>query len=382
MNNLRNILEEKYLMFNKKTKLGRYYRMKIIIDGRMINRKLHGIGRYTYELVNGLALEQDVSIKLLTNNENESKEIFGENEKIELINIKSKFLSPLEIIEIPLKINKYKGEYIYHSPSFSASPFIKLKSFITIHDLNHLALPQYYSKFHKYYYEHIVKPFALKCNKIFTVSQFSKGEIIKWLKCDEEKVVVTYNGIDEKFKIIKDTNILNKVKNKYKLPEEFVLYIGNLKPHKNVGTLVKAMKGVREGIKLIINGKANEELKSIINEYKLQEKIQFIGYVDEEDLPSMYNLASIFVFPSLYEGFGLPPLEAMACGCRVIVSNTTSLPEVVGENGIKIDVRNEKNIELEINRLITEKNKMKYDRNIKFSWGKLVDDTYKILHNI
>lgn len=356
--------------------------MKIIVDGRMINSKLHGIGRYAYELVKGITLEKGVYVKLLTNNENESREIFGENERLEFINIKSKFLSPAEIIEIPLKINKYKNEYIYHSPSFSASPFIKLRSFITIHDLNHLALPQYYSKFHKYYYEYIVKPFALRCDKIFTVSQFSKNEIVKWLKCDEQKVDVTYNGIDEKFKIINDKDILNNVKNKYNLPEEFVLYIGNLKPHKNVGTLVKAMKEVKSGLKLIINGKANEELNSIINEYKLNEKIQFIGYVDEEDLPVIYNLASIFVFPSLYEGFGLPPLEAMACGCKVIVANTTSLPEVVGEEGIKIDVRNAKNIALEINSLIADKNKIKYNINNRFKWTNMVNDTYKIFYNI
>jgi glycosyltransferase involved in cell wall biosynthesis len=207
---------------------------------------------------------------------------------------------------------------------------------MTIHDLNHLKFPEYYSRFHKYYYKYIVKTSALKCEKILTVSNFSKSEIVEWLQCDKDKVVVTYNGVDDKFKVIDDKDELDRVKQKYDLPDKFVLYIGNLKPHKNVETLVKAMKDVDNDIKLIINGKPNESLTKIMNELNINNRIQFIGYVEDDDLPIMYNFAKIFVFPSLYEGFGLPPLEAMKCGCPVISTKTSSLPEVVGKEGMLI----------------------------------------------
>lgn len=358
--------------------------MNIIIDARMVDQKLHGIARYTYELINGLSKKEDIKMKLLTNDIALSKKIFGEHDNLTFIKLRSKFLSPFEIFELPIRLNKYKKNYIYHSPSFSASPFIKLKSYITIHDLNHLALPQYYSKFHKYYYKFAVKPFALRCEKIFTVSEFSKNEIVRWLKCESDKIVVTYNGIDSKFRIIENEEILCDVKKKYKLPDKFILYIGNLKPHKNVEALVKAMKNVEDDIKLIINGKSNYELSNIINKFKLESKVDFIGYVDEEDLPVIYNLASVFVFPSLYEGFGLPPLEAMACGCKTIVSTSSCLPEVVGDDVDKFECSDIKKLTHLINKNINNYNfnPIIYEKVVnKFKWDNTVNKTFMEIKN-
>lgn len=353
--------------------------MNIIIDARMINRNLHGIARYSFELIKGLAVKDDIKIKLLTNNEELTRDIFKGYKNIEYIKMKSKFLSPFEIIEFPIILNRYKKDHIFHSPSFSSSPFIRCKSFITIHDLNHLALPQYYSKFHKYYYKFAVKPFALRCEKIFTVSNFSKGEIIEWLKCSESKVIVTYNGIDEKFRRIENEEILKAVKKKYYLPDEFILYIGNLKPHKNVTTLVKAMGFIDKDIKLIINGKSNKEISNILDDMNLNNKVKFIGYVDEIDLPALYNLANLFVFPSLYEGFGLPPLEAMACGCKTIVSNAPCLLEVVSTGAYIVKNNTPESYADLISTLLMENKYLKgeeADNRIKvFKWDNMVIKT-------
>lgn len=323
--------------------------MDVIIDARMVNEHLHGIARYTYEIIKNISSNDDIKFKVLINDLQMAKKIFGGFKNIEFITMKSKFLSFGEQVEIPHIINKYKNEVIFHSPSFVCSPFAKCNMVMTIHDLNHIKLPQYYSPFHKYYYKYIVKPSALKCKKIFTVSNFSKSEIVKWLNCDERKVVVTYNGVDSKYKKINDKIKLNEIKRKYNLPDNFILYIGNLKQHKNVEMLIKAIKKVKYDMKLVINGKPNESILKIINELKVKNRIEFIGYIDENDLPYIYNLARIFAFISLYEGFGLPVLEARACGCPVIVSNSSSLPEVAGNSSVLVDPNNELKIVNAIN---------------------------------
>jgi len=211
--------------------------MIVIIDIRMISEYLHGIARYTYELISYLSAEHNIKFIFLSNKNNN---LIKNKDNYYIIG--PKFLSIQEQIELPLKLNRYRNKAIFHSPSFITSPFIKCPTIMTIHDLNHLKFPEYYTKFHKHYYNFIVKPSALKAKKILTVSEFSKKEIINWLNCDSEKVVVTYNGVDENFKIINDNDLLERIKNKYNLPEKFVLYIGNLKPHKNISNLIKAIK--------------------------------------------------------------------------------------------------------------------------------------------
>ncbi len=356
----------------------------VIIDARMVNAHLHGIGRYTYELIKGISIYgENIHIKLLVNDLESASKIFKGIDNIEFIKIKAKFLSLFEQIELPLILNNIEPNAIFHSPSFVSSPFINCKSIMTIHDLNHLELPQMYSRFHKYYYKYIVKPSALKCNKVITVSNFSKLQIMNWLNCDDNKIEVTYNGVDKKYCKIDDAIQLEKVKKAYNLTEKFILYIGNLKPHKNLETLLKSMKIIKSNVVLVVNGKENDRIKEFIEERNLQNKVRFIGYVEEEDLPILLNLAKIFVFPSLYEGFGLPPLEAMACGCPVICSNKSSLPEVVGDAALLFNPLDEEELSEKIDQVIQDEKLYNDMRNkgmvqaTKFNWEDMVRKTLK-----
>ncbi|GIM30239.1 glycosyl transferase [Clostridium polyendosporum] len=362
-------------------------KVHVIIDARMVDEHLHGIARYTYELIKKGAASGKVKYTLLVNDVRKAKVIFNKVDNLEFIKMNSKFLSLKEQIELPRILNKYKGKAIFHSPSFVSSPFIKIDTVMTIHDLNHIRYPQFYTPFHKYYYKYIVKPSALNSKKVLTVSNFAKSELLGWLKCEDSRVVVTYNGIDSDFKHISDETTLKKVKYKYDLPDKFILYIGNLKPHKNVETLVKAMKTVKDkNYFLVMNGKLNDKLREVIKEYDVNDRIKFIGFVDDEDLPVLYSEAKVFVFPSLYEGFGLPPLEAMACGCQVIVSDTSSLPEVVGNYGLKFDAKDHINLSNKINQCIESpllyNEKELKDWMNRYDWQNTFDLTYEIYKEI
>lgn len=353
--------------------------IKVIIDCRMVTKELHGIARYTYELIKGN--NNRVNYYLLVNDIEKGKEIFSGIDNINFIRMRSKFLSIKEQIELPIILNKYKDNAIFHSPSFVSSPFIKNKMIMTIHDLNHIKFPEFYSCFHKYYYKYIVKNSAKKSSKILTVSNFSKAELVEWLNCKEDKIVITYNGIDRKF--LNNTIESNEyVKEKYNLPSRYILYIGNMKKHKNLKRLIDAMPLLNDrNIKLVINNKCTDEISRRIKLLGIEERIKFIGFIDEEDLPSIYNQSEVFVFPSLYEGFGLPPLEALMSGTRVVTSNNTALGEIFNNIAVTVNPYSSEEIAKGINESLILDNK-RDDKLMKelmklYNWDLLCQTTFE-----
>lgn len=357
-------------------------KLDVIIDARMVDKHLHGIARYTYELIKNNSGE--VQYHLLVNDIKLSKDIFKGIKNLNFIEMKSKFLSLKEQIELPKIINSFKGDnVIFHSPSFVASPFIKKKMIMTIHDLNHIRYPEFYTPFHKYYYKYIVKTSANKCKKLLTVSEFSKKELVEWLSCPQEKISVTYNGIDESFNRESDIEKIKNIREKYKLPDKFLLYIGNQKPHKNLITLIRSVPLLdNKEIKLVINGDLSDECFNECEKLNIKNRIKSIGFVDDEDLATLYSLAECFIFPSLYEGFGLPPLEAMSCGCATIVSNAASLPEVVKDGALIFDVLDHKDLSEKIDSLkyidmYTLKNKA-IEVSKTYNWSKCYNETLEI----
>ncbi|MHC4618683.1 MAG: glycosyltransferase family 4 protein [Planctomycetota bacterium] len=181
-----------------------------------------------------------------------------------------------------------------------------------------------------------------KADWIFAVSEHTKRDIVRYCRVDPGKLTVVYEAADDDYKPVSDKSVLESVRDKYRLPEKFILYVGSLSPRKNIGRLLEAFANVRDRVPhhLVLTASKSwkdSQVYEIMNRLGLKDRINKLGYVESADMAALYNLADAYVYPSLYEGFGLPILEAMQCGCPVVASNATSIPEVAGDAAILVD---------------------------------------------
>lgn len=308
--------------------------MRIAIDARMIRPgSMHGIARYVYQLLKGLASSASPHTFFVLINKGAPLEHEEWPEHIQLITLKSQWISLWEQKEIPSVLRKVKAD-LFHAPSFVAPMFVPCKMIMTIHDLNHMVLPQFYTFFHQFYYQVIVRNSIKKSQYILTVSKFSKKEIVRTLGLSANKIFVTYNGVSERYRPIEDKEYLQYVRDIYGLPEKFILCVSNNKPHKNVHQLVRAYCYSDIQVPIVLACPVDRSLISIAENYGKKHLLYFSKFVDEQHLPAFYSMTDLFVYPSTYEGFGLPPLEALSCGTPVVVARSSSLPEVVGKHAI------------------------------------------------
>ena len=229
---------------------------------------------------------------------------------------------------------------LFHAPHYVLPPLIHCRSVVTIHDCIHLMFPQYLpNRFAYAYAKAQLWTAAHRSDRILTVSETSKLDILRRFHVPADKVTVVYNAIDERLAVPPDAEEFERVRARYQLKDPFALYVGNIKPHKNLERLIDAFHQLRqesafESLKLVIIGdeiSKYQGLRRAVHRHKLHKHVRFFGFVPLDTLSVLYRLASVFVFPSLYEGFGLPPLEAMYFGTPVVTSNVSSLPEVVGD---------------------------------------------------
>jgi glycosyltransferase involved in cell wall biosynthesis len=238
---------------------------------------------------------------------------------------------------------------VYLSVTSYIVPAIKLftKSIVVIHDLVSFISINKHNKKAKILEKIFMKAACRRAKYIIAVSENTKKDLIKIFKIKSDKIIVIPEAPDSCYRVIRDKKSIKDVLIKYNLPENFILSIGTLEPRKNIVKLIEAYYGlVASGLtkyKLIIAGKKGWYYKEIFNkvkQLKLENEIIFTGYFPNKDIPYLYNAARCFIYPSLYEGFGLPVLEAMACGCPVITSNTSSLPGVAGDAAVLIGPKN------------------------------------------
>lgn len=370
--------------------------MHICIDTR--GAKLYagtGIGTYTARLLENITAIDDKNTysffwpndgyEFLLGKSNINLTLFGEKNK--------RFWDE---VFMPAQVRK-KAYDIFHLPQNGLGlPKEKYCSYIaTVHDLIPYVMPDTCGKSYLDKFTEEMPYIIESCDKIITVSEYSKQDIIRYLGVPSEKIEVIYLAADSRFRKMQKDNAWDFLKKEYNYSNDYILYLGGFSPRKNVDGLLEAYKRIYEELpgyyELVLLGASKDnhyELKKKTEDMGLRDRVVFAGYVPYEHLPYFYNCASLFVYPSLYEGFGLPPLEAMTCGTPTITTNVTSIPEVVQEGAVMINPYDigelagkmyELLSDLELREQLTEK---ALRRAYNFSWKKTAIETIKVYEKV
>ncbi len=396
-----------------------------------------GVSEYTLNLVREiLKLDSENEYRLFYNS---AKDISGRMPKFDYPNVKIVRKGiPNKIFNWPMQkilgwpeIDKMLGVDVFISPNISPIALSKnCKKILTIHDLSFLRFPEFFNLKRRLWHKMIgVEKMIKQFDKIIAVSESTKNDIVELCGVAPENVHVIYSGVEKEFcrlslnSIKKSPNPLyqggiksaplikgvggiysveiEQIKNKYNLPDKFILFLGTVEPRKNIEGLIGAYNEFRESrearlrapeaeFQLVIAGGRGWRSDGIYKKWKeskYRDDIKFLGYVDKKDKVYLYNLASLFVYPSFYEGFGFPPLEAMACGTPVITSFTSSLPEIAGNAGLMVDPYNITDIASAMERVLSDE-KLKNDlirkglnRAKMFNWEKAARELFFIIKN-
>jgi len=373
--------------------------MRIGMDARCILVQRTGVGNYTLNLIKGLAkIDQHNSYVLFYTWFKKPQEnillIDKKNFKNKVIHIPHRFLNLLwRTVRYP-SVETWVGKVdVFHSPSFQLTPQKQGRSVLTIHDLCFLVYKKYAIKSSRLHYGRRIKSYAQGADAIITISQNSKKDIINYLDISPERIFVIPAGKDQKFKPQNDPETISKIREKYRLKRAFILHVGTLEPRKNLVGLIQAYhrSKARKEYQLVIAGGKGwmyKEIFKTVEKLGLTKEVIFTGYVPEDDLPALYSASSLFVFPSLYEGFGLPPLEAMACGTPVVTSKVSSLPEVTGDAALLVDPFNIEEIKDSIDLVLSDQKlasslkKKGLERAGLLTWEKTAEKTIEVYRKV
>jgi glycosyltransferase involved in cell wall biosynthesis len=377
--------------------------MRIAIDYTAAIRQKAGIGNYVRKLVDAM-LEQDSSNQytLLTSGRPTRERPFptAENVHGRSIFIPDRYLNIIWYRwRLPLYANYFSGQVdLYHGPDFALPPIgKKLRKVVTVHDLAFLDHPEYAVPSLANYLNKVVPEAVAAADVVCTVSQEVNRTLIAHFQTPREKLVVIPNGVSTHFRRITDPVLLGATRHKFGLKQPLVLGVGTLEPRKNHVGLIKAFYQAQKkkggpAMLALAGGKGwlYEETQQLVEQLKLEKKVLFLGRVSDLELVALYSLADVFAFPSFVEGFGVPPIEAMACGAPVIVSNTSSLPEIVGDAALLIDPHNTGELSAAITRVLQDKalqeelRQKGYERVKQYTWpvsARKMLSVYQQLHD-
>jgi glycosyltransferase involved in cell wall biosynthesis len=329
--------------------------MNILINALLLNNRFSGVQYSTENLLHSIGeLDPDghtITALLPADYQGQLAErgsFHVAKEQVNAVNRPARIL--YEHFRLPGYFRKNNFD-LYHATGYILPWFANIPSVLTVHDLIALDYPQYCKTANALYFGLSLPRSIKKADKIIAVSYTVKQDIIRRFDIPEEKIAVVYHGVDPSFRKITSPVTLNRVRTKYDIPDRYILFVGNLEPKKNLHRLIDAflLLKTKKTIphKLLIVGQDGWKSKDIFRKIKTSgfaSDIVFTGYVAREDLPAIYSMSSLFAFPSLYEGFGLPVLEAMACAVPVLISDKGALPEIAGNIFPQVDPTSVPNI--------------------------------------
>jgi glycosyltransferase involved in cell wall biosynthesis len=322
--------------------------LHVAMDARSLKGFRTGIGTYCFNLLEHLlSIDSRLRLLLVTDSDLPAHE-WMRTDRITVA--KKSFLSTNNFLWTNIGIRpllKHHGVDLLHSPGYTLPLRLEVPSVVTIHDVSYAAHPHWYPYRGGAIRNAWYRASALKADHIITVSEFSRREILRVYDLDPKKVSVIYLGVNRlDFHPIVHSKRMDELKHRYALHDRFVLFVGDMHPRRNVARIIEAMELIRQSgpslqeTQLVLIGRVlDPNLQRLLDKWRRMDAkaIRSIGCAAEEDLPLFYNMAQLFLFPSFYEGFGLGVLEAMSCGCPVIVSKGSACEEIAGEAGICVD---------------------------------------------
>lgn len=366
--------------------------MRIGIDARLVFYHNAGIGQYILRLTQALAqINREDQFTIFKSRKDKTQIVTQANFKTERLWTPSHH--PLERLALSAELLPFSLD-VLHSPDFIPPRYTRCPAVITVHDLAFLKYPRFLTRSSARYYGQVDLA-ARQANHIIAVSESTKRDTVQMLGVPENKITVIYEAAHPLFVPINDPVQLAHVRERHRLPENFVLFVGTIEPRKNLPILLRALRHLRDRYKsdavLAIAGNRGwlyEQVDQVVTELNLADAVRFLGGVPNEELVYLYNAAKLFVLPSFYEGFGLPPLEAMACGTPVIVSNVSSLPEVVGDAGMLIDPEDVEALAVAMWRVLSDE-KLRDEMRTKglkraatFSWKRAAQETLQVYRQV
>ena len=375
--------------------------MRLVIDYTPAVRQGAGIGRHTRELVNALApLAHDSSITLL---------VYGRAANplpaapagmaLRVVPVSNRWLTiGWHRLGMPFPVELLAGGHdLYHASDFVLPPVHSARTLLTVHDLSFLTVPQCADENLRSYLARVVPRSVDRADHILADSQATKNDLIDLLHVPAEKITVVYPGVEARFQPVSDADEQKQVRERYGIGSQpFVLGVGTLEPRKNWPALIRAWTILRQTTalphQLVIaggEGWLTGEIFAAIDASAFKEEIILAGFVADADLPTLYSAADVFAFPSLYEGFGIPVLEALACGVPVVCADNSSLPEAAGDATLLVDASDDAALAVALQRLIEDealRNTLRergFQHSTRFTWRRSAETlwhTYQQVH--
>jgi glycosyltransferase involved in cell wall biosynthesis len=362
--------------------------MNVALDARKYRD--FGIGTYIRNLASCFDLDEEDNFTYFVSPED--LDVISRTHRGRAIVNRSGKYSLAELWTLSLQANR-GGISLFHAPHYTLPFGLSMRRVVTIHDVIHLRFPEYFSPVQRAYAGFMIGHACRTADAVIVDSEFAGRELVRFSSCPAEKIHVIPLGVSEAYAPAEDGGSADEFRKKYRIDKDFLLYVGSLKPHKNVQALISAFSGVssRANVEVIFVGErleGNASLLALSERGGVGNRIRSLGWLPEADLIGAYHAATAVVLPSLYEGFGFPVLEAMACGTPVIGSNAASIPEVMGDAGVLFNPAIEKELSDAISAVLDdsslrdalrEKGLM---RAKLFSWSRCAERTLHVYRSL